>query len=744
MLKQTSALEVKEELQRLSTVLDDQFQLSLDRIQEQSDKYRDLAMLILKWLSYTRRLLTIDELRHAVAIKLGRSSVPKDAIRSANMIIQCCLGLITTGGGSSTDAGEDEDASGGDQATVRLVHLSLQEYLEDNRSKLFGDGESEILKDCLTYLTLDDFVEPAPTDESLTLRARQYPFLRYAAPYWGYHGGANPDDEAKGLIRRLCSANYLPSYTQALLESDETEVDLGRREEAISHPVFSSLHVAAMFGLNWLVEEVLDDTEDKRAVVNSTTVSGQTPLMLAAMAGWVETIKALLNTGHADVNASTSNDKSALSLATYRHDVKVVHALLEYPETDPNGEVALLAGAIGRQEVDAGLLAEFLACPRYDPNLMCSLSSAIFTSIRKSDNDRGAEIFQLLLNAPQLNPNLTSKLVTLLTTAVRKGRADIVKLFIADEKTDVNAQERAETPLIYAVRMGRSRCVEGLVKREDTDVHKAETVDTALTIAIDLGHLEIARLLLECPRTDPNLARTSGLTPLAVAAMETGDKDMVSLLINRSDIKPSLARLQVDAEAGTIEHEVRRTAPLALAIVKNRMEIVPLLLARGDIQVNIRDWNKQTPLHLAVQYGRDKAVRMLLDREDVDVNALDKGGLPAALFAVVKPVAELVDEEDRLANYEKSGMILKMLFADERFDIALFAGRYSALLESQTGEGEGEEAEKQGEGGGRGAESESKEELEGKLEGGDSEQEPEMTESLQQQGEMSKPQQDEI
>ena len=59
------------------------------------------------------------------------------------------------------------------------------------------------------------------------------------------------------------------------------------------------------------------------------------------------------------------------------------------------------------------------------------------------------------------------------------------------------------------------------------------------------------------------------------------------------------------------------------AAKNGKTEIVELLLAKKDIDVNIKDNDGETPLHKAVEVGVTEIVKLLLSKENIDMNARD-------------------------------------------------------------------------------------------------------------------------
>ena len=133
--------EIRKSLKNLSVNLGEAFTDTIRRIDNEPENRRQAAKKALMWILHSCRPLQIDELRCALAIEIGETNFDSDNILPAKLIIDCCLGLAVTDEGGSV---------------VRLVHHTLQDYLQKERRRSFQAEETEITKACLTYLCLDD------------------------------------------------------------------------------------------------------------------------------------------------------------------------------------------------------------------------------------------------------------------------------------------------------------------------------------------------------------------------------------------------------------------------------------------------------------------------------------------------------------------------------------------------------------------------------------------------------------
>ena len=78
---------------------------------------------------------------NALATQVGGSQLDSDNLLQPRFIIECCAGLIVIDDKSST---------------VRLVHYTLQDYLQSIYQNRLAQDEIEIAQVCLTYICFDE------------------------------------------------------------------------------------------------------------------------------------------------------------------------------------------------------------------------------------------------------------------------------------------------------------------------------------------------------------------------------------------------------------------------------------------------------------------------------------------------------------------------------------------------------------------------------------------------------------
>ncbi len=200
--------EIKASLSNLSANIGQAFENTIRRIESQPQNRRQVATQALMWVSHARRPLKADELCHAVATKLGDRELNQDSIPLPRSIIESCSGLVVL----------DDEGS-----TFKLVHYTLQDYLQSRQPQPFLQEETYITQVLLTYLCFDE-----TSDSTIGHRTTEHKdmsisqglliqssFLEYAAANWGQHAKLSQSSEINELALRYL--NNIPKLTRATL-----------------------------------------------------------------------------------------------------------------------------------------------------------------------------------------------------------------------------------------------------------------------------------------------------------------------------------------------------------------------------------------------------------------------------------------------------------------------------------------------------------------------------------------------
>jgi ankyrin repeat protein len=310
-LGQTTRGQVIGALKALPIGLAENIGLTVKRIKSQhpqSIAQATLAMNVLLWLSHAKRSLKVSELQHAVAIRPEEICI-RD-MHDPDFFVYYCFGLVVI----------EEETS-----IIRLVHFSVNEYLQKHCSEFFPNADDLLTCSCISYMFMHESVLnrrlcfgilPVADDEA--------PFLTYAARYWGIHASNSVLSKTQKEVQLFCSRREFHAWAR-VLDIDVVKKDtIDELEAQYVNASSSVLHAAAVYGLNYLVEEYLR----KCLPVNTTDYEKATPLMLAAACGRTDILKRQLAQPDIDAHRVDMEQHTALWYAVYRGQAKCVQILL--------------------------------------------------------------------------------------------------------------------------------------------------------------------------------------------------------------------------------------------------------------------------------------------------------------------------------------------------------------------------------------------------------------------------------
>jgi ankyrin repeat protein len=254
---------------------------------------------------------------------------------------------------------------------------------------------------------------------------------------------------------------------------------------------------AAFYGRIAIVRELIAAGAD---VNKPITITGATPLFIAAQEGRIDIVNALIAARNIDVNqAKTTGGATPLYIAAQEGRIDIVKALIA-------------AGA----DVNQALTADGA------------------TPLHIAAELGHTEIVKALIAAgARVNKPLTTTGTTPLFMAAQEGRIDIVKALIA-AGADVNQALTTDgaTPLHIAAYRGHTDIVNALIAAKDIDVNQARTTTgaTPLFIAAQECRIDIVKALIAAGADVNQALTTDGATPLFMAAYK-GHADIVNALI---------------------------------------------------------------------------------------------------------------------------------------------------------------------------------------------------------------------
>lgn len=556
LVNQTSARNIYRALERLPEKLNDTFDDALDRAAAQPEEHSMLAAQVISWIFYAKRPLSVVELREALSVEPGDTRLDRSGCHEVKLSLDVCCGLVSI---------DEEDN------VIRLVHYSLQQYLEDKWKTDYPRSKWGIATACLTYLMLDDFSPEAAEDldrsvlktgdASLSTRSRwqdSHRFFSYVASYWAEHVKGSLEKELEPLILRFVHSKVhllygLQEYNK--LRFRNLEYDTWPHEP-------SSLHLTAYWGLSHMTRIFIKQGAD----VHKEDAQKWTPLFCAALNGHADVAHVLLSEG-ADVNARDSSAATPLHAAVINDHVDVTRLLLEYGtdanaiDKDGSSPVCLAASNGNLQMMDL-LFQEGTSADRIGKRSISPLEIA-------SRGGHAAAVQWLLVKGVDVNSKNTHPLIeavyanqshivrilldvgadinkvnelgyTALGTAVKQGNLRIASRLVA-AGASVNSSGKSvadESPLQMAVFGGNETLVSLLVDHGADVYANGGDLGTVLQRAIYSRNLNIVAMVLDArPCPDVNLGKgIFGTTPLQLAVLQKDIGILSRLLSHRPDL----------------------------------------------------------------------------------------------------------------------------------------------------------------------------------------------------------------
>ncbi|KAI0902853.1 ankyrin [Ustulina deusta] len=620
--------EVRAALRSLPKELDETYDQAMQRIQNQDEGQAALAHRVLYWISYSLRPLTLAELQHALAVELGDVDLDEDGLYETDLIASVCAGLVTV----------DRESN-----QIRLVHYTTQSYFERIRTKLFPEAPSTISKTCLTYLAFRPFAENyCLSEEELIARLAEYPFLSYAANYWGDHIRNGMDDDVHKLALEYLSNNI------GILSACQAADDEGPSRYLRRHllcggmmPNITRLHMIALFGVTEIAGDLLADSVD----VNAKAYWGMTPLHLAA-----------------EVAPEASSQATPLHMAAENGHEAVVQLLIE-AGAECNARRGILgmsplhfAAKSGHIDVTQVLIEKGADINQREVGVDCSNrhnSDEIsdgddFEGLGGTPLNRAAEqghddLVLLLLNNGADISATNQYGCTALHAAARDGYIKLVKLLIARGINISTMDENGRTALHYAAEAGEAGIIQILLESNADVLAEDLRGRTAVHEATENEHESILKILLERIGDENQTERWVANFGFC-RAVDQADAHEVMLQLGKG----------ADPNVKTKD----RISLLHLAVVRENIDVLQLLLANGA-SANVKEFFNRTPLHWAAYRDYSTGVQLLLDY-GADIQAAGTDGLTplhmAAAAASFSVVNQLLDNGAETGCKGKGGV----------------------------------------------------------------------------------------
>ncbi|KAJ2931521.1 hypothetical protein H1R20_g5586, partial [Candolleomyces eurysporus] len=627
LLELTTVKEMRRFLEHMPSTVHDGYLSSLDRILALPPSRSSLALRIIGWITHTERRLRVAEVLHALAFEEGSAEVDEDNIPSLKLVLQVCVGIV------STDT---------ETATLGLIHSTAHDFFR--QLPQLQDTHLDIASTSIGYLSLPPLSTPFPDLETLSGRLRDMPFMAYAAKYWGMH--------AKRVEQQLASRIRTFLLIEGVVAASFQALHIGQwKNQELAAAVFASLpcrqsplHIAAYWGLDFTLKSLLSMGGDA-ATQDS---DGWAPLHWAASNGHESTVAILIDHG-VDINSRDLKGWTPLFWACFRGFPNIVSCLLEKgadhrmrSETGwtclhwaisrgHNGIITMLL----QHHRDFSLRATSITVP------IGTLTIARVKAIQAAKNravKRFADETPLELAASAEDSDVFDILLQDFDSANKRPAA-----FYQEHLNTWWSSQRFDYPPISNVwrALNKSEGFHGQdgYLRDPLDTSYTDWKPRLLHVAIKDNKLHVAQMLLE-RGVNPNVPHGQhNWTAIHVAAFRR-DPSFVELILRWSKDCVSLQ----DTEGRTALH---------LAVLHGYEASVKILLEHGA-DVNCQDRQGNTPLLIAcgsrASYSKDDSIRslplrivQLLLQHGADISVKNRYGQTAFLCAVAKyTTAEII------------------------------------------------------------------------------------------------------
>lgn len=412
------------------------------------------SLKLIKWVCFAMRPLSVGELRWAMTINAGYSSlngcqnaddyIPDDN-RMKNQIVKLSQGLA--------------EVTVGSKPIVQFIHQSVKDFfigrgLSELIKEITGDSISpdvaigmshfELFKICIQYFAMEEIIQLSSYegDSSYSLQytygdspfhhhvCTHFPFLDYAMYSWVAHLKRS-DDYCIAPVGVLELFNWpLDDLLHVWIEiynmldefSDDCPIDNTNLE-----------HIAARYDIKGVMNAILQSDRLITIGVDSQDALYTTPLAWAARSGHEDMCKLLLATGQVEINSKDHFNQTPLLAAAEMGHAVVAKLLLATDQADINvqdcnGRTALWFAAMHGHEAVVEL---FLATGQAEID----------------SKDRWGQ--------------------TPLSGAAMNGYEAVIKLLLATGQADIESVDsEGQTPLSWAVKR-RHKAVADLLVHYD-------------------------------------------------------------------------------------------------------------------------------------------------------------------------------------------------------------------------------------------------------------------------------------
>lgn len=271
----------------------------------------------------------------------------------------------------------------------------------------------------------------------------------------------------------------------------------------------------------------------------------------------------------------------------------------------------------------------------------------------------------LINNFPELELNAQDRYgATVLHLSIRFNKLNAFEIFMKNKSVDVNLCDFGDTsPLHEAVMSDNHNFVKMLLEDERTNVNiEDQNGRTALIEAIDKSEIELVELFLKSNKKIEKFVdainasinkENSEITKLLIYSnkIDINDGKIVGLIIDKIIEKEKYQYIKyfIDQKRFNINLQFGNESKTILHLccsIKELYFLIPIILERNDVDVNIHDSSGLTPLHEAMRSQNNDFSVFLIKDKRVDVNAKDNGNQTPLHYAAsnwsIVPLTDLL------------------------------------------------------------------------------------------------------
>ncbi|RKL10114.1 hypothetical protein BFJ68_g8729 [Fusarium oxysporum] len=633
------------------------------------DKHKQMEKLF-QWVVYTKRPLSAQELREALATDQEMTYTTVSELRARGNWSDCVSqfemrvrhisrGLVEF---QNRDVYEQYEPGGEEwNREAQFIHQSAADFVAQkfltnieegslSRSPA-GAGHFEISRSFLRYLTLEEILNG--NDLSREKLSATFPLLPYGVTFLldhirGVEEGAICQADLVTLIQWNQPERLgMLARIWRIMDPEGTHAPRG-------WPFLGAtvLHLVIAFGSASLLNTLL---QRESSNLDAEDLEGNTPLQLALREDRQELALMILHRSR-----KWQIDDDAVPAADRPSGPGVPSTYLSHVNnTNVDGDtslslaVSIRADEIIRSLIDAG--AEI----KHEKSLVfyaiSQRNKALVSQLIKGGSELEGAVFfatQCLIRANDDGHNLHELLKILLQAGGNTRRFTGVEI---DDYSEIDEEEdeyEDEEAIFAAVRGGNTAAVSLLLSHSSSANLRDHGDAVPILLAIETGQVDIVRVLI---RDSPDTIFTEdarGMTALDLV-IRTSQVDLALLFVEESrgiltlhellyqavemsDLEFVDILLQRDADIIKLANQSwqRKTSPFLQAVYERDYYMVDLFLSKGRIDISVRTKDGKTPFFLAVQLGCLDIAKLLLDTGEVGFNLGNFEEIPFRLESI--------------------------------------------------------------------------------------------------------------